>query len=96
MNPGESLKYLFQQEFSKMVAVISKLYGLQYIETAEDIVSDTFLTASENWGMKGIPENPTAWLYAVAKQKILYHFRRKKIYDQKVRTAIGLEHPKME
>ena len=27
----ESLKHLFQQEFSKMVAVISKLFCLQYI-----------------------------------------------------------------
>jgi len=40
------LKHLFQQEFSKMVAVISKLYGLHHIEVAEDIVSETFLRAT--------------------------------------------------
>lgn len=80
----ESLKQLFQQEFAKMVAVISKQFGLEHIEMAEDIVSDTFLTASETWGMKGMPPNPTAWLYSVAKQKTLYHFRRHKIYEQKV------------
>jgi RNA polymerase sigma-70 factor (ECF subfamily) len=80
----DSLKQLFQQEFAKMVAVISKQFGLQHIELAEDIVSDTFLTASETWGMKGIPPNPNAWLYSVAKQKTLYHFRRHKIYEQKV------------
>jgi RNA polymerase sigma factor (sigma-70 family) len=79
-----SLKELFQQEFSKMVAVISKQFGLQHIELAEDIVSETFLQAAETWGMKGVPENPTAWLYAVAKQKTLYHFRRNKIYEEKV------------
>ncbi|HVI44189.1 MAG TPA: DUF6596 domain-containing protein [Chitinophaga sp.] len=79
-----SLKQLFQQEFSKMVAVISKLFGLQHIETAEDIVSETFLLAAETWGVKGIPANPTAWLYMVAKQKTLYHFRRNKIFEQKV------------
>lgn len=83
-----SLKYLFQQEFSKMVAVISNLFGLQHIGMAEDIVSDTFLQAAETWGMKGIPPNPTAWLYAVAKQKTRYHFRRNKIYEQKVIPAI--------
>lgn len=82
--PDESLKQLFQQEFSRMVAVISRLYGLQYIEIAEDIVSETFLQATETWGIKGIPENPAAWLYAVAKQKTLYHFRRHKIFEQKV------------
>src|SRR5690349_24568045 len=83
------LKHLFQQEFSKMVAVISSLFGLQHIETAEDIVSETFLTAAETWGMKGMPPNPTAWLYAVAKQKTLYHFRRDKIFQQKIVPALS-------
>lgn len=67
-----------------MVAVISKLFGLQHIEIAEDIVSETFLQATETWGIKGMPQNPTAWLYAVAKQKTLYHFRRNKIFENKV------------
>jgi RNA polymerase sigma-70 factor (ECF subfamily) len=75
---------LFRQEFSKMVAVISKLFGLQHIEIAEDIVSETFLQAAQTWKQKGTPPNPTAWLYSVAKQKTLYHFRRNKIFTQKV------------
>jgi RNA polymerase sigma factor (sigma-70 family) len=79
-----SLKHLFQQEFSKMVAVISKRFGLQHIEIAEDIVSETFLLATETWEKKGTPEHPTAWLYVVAKQKTLYHFRRNKIFENKV------------
>jgi len=80
----ESLKRLFQQEFSKMVAVISSLFGLEHIEIAEDVVSETFLQATETWGDKGMPPNPTAWLYAVAKQKTLYYFRRNKILEKKV------------
>jgi len=84
----EALTNLFQTEFSKMVAVISKLFGLQHIEIAEDIVSETFLSATETWGVKGIPTNPTAWLYTVAKQKTLYHFRRNKIFGQKIIPAI--------
>ena len=80
----ESLKRLFQQEFSKMVAVISKLYGLQHIELAEDIVSETFLLAAETWGIKGTPPNPAAWLYMVAKQKTIHHFRRNKVLETTV------------
>lgn len=91
-----SLKHLFQQEFSKMVAVISKIYGLQHIEIAEDIVSETFLLAAESWGVKGIPPNPTAWLYTVAKQKTLYHFRRNKIYQEKVVREITSQQEKNE
>lgn len=67
-----------------MVAVISKLFGLQHIGIAEDIVSETFLLAAETWGIKGIPPNPAAWLYTVARQKTLYHFRRSKIFEEKV------------
>ena len=89
----ESLKQLFQQEFAKMVAVISKQFGLDHIEMAEDLVSETFLAASETWGIKGIPANPAAWLYAVAKQKTLYHFRRHKIYEQKVIPEIKAQQP---
>lgn len=80
----QSLKQLFQLEFSKMVAVISKRFGLQHIEIAEDVVSETFLLATETWHIKGIPANPTAWLYAVAQQKTLYYFRRDKIYNEKI------------
>jgi predicted RNA polymerase sigma factor len=86
--PTESLKYLFQQEFAKMVAVISKSYGLEHIETAEDIVSDTFLQATETWALKGMPPNPAAWLYVVAKQKTLYHFRRNKIFQEKIKPQL--------
>lgn len=89
-NEQDSLKYLFQTEFSKMIAVISRQFGLQYIEIAEDIVSDTFLSASETWGIKGLPPNPTAWLYSVAKQKTLYHFKRNKIYTEKILPALKI------
>lgn len=71
-----------------MVAVISKLFGLQHIEVAEDIVSATFLKASEDWPLKGVPPNPTAWLYHVAKNKTLAYFRRHKIFSEKVSPAI--------
>jgi RNA polymerase sigma factor (sigma-70 family) len=87
--PSEPLKELFQQQFVKMVAVISNLFGLQHIELAEDIVSETFLTAAEEWETKGRPENPTAWLYTVAKRKTIHLFRRENILRTKVIPAIA-------
>src|SRR5450432_479533 len=88
MQENETLKQLFQKEFSKIVAVISKQFGLQHIEIAEDIVSETFLQALETWETKGTPANPTAWLYKVAQRKTLYHFRRGKIFEQKIVPAL--------
>src|SRR4030095_7805039 len=81
---SELISTLFRREFAKMIAVISKIFDLDRIEIAEDIVSETFLVASETWEKKGVPANPTAWLYAVAKRKTLQHFRRNKIFDKKV------------
>lgn len=92
----EFLKHLFQQEFSKMVAVISKRYGLQHIELAEDIVSETFLLATETWKTKGLPANPSAWLYIVAKQKTLSYFRRNKIFEEKVVPALSQKQELLE
>jgi len=65
----ELLPNLFRLEYSKMTAVLYRRFGLKHIEIAEDIVSDTFTTASANWTVNGTPENPVAWLYAVAKNK---------------------------
>jgi RNA polymerase sigma-70 factor (ECF subfamily) len=88
----QALKELFQQEFAKMVAVISNLFGLQHIEMAEDIVSETFLTAAEDWEKKGIPENPAAWLYTVAKRKTIHGFRRQETLQKKIIPALTAEH----
>jgi predicted RNA polymerase sigma factor len=49
--------------------VLVKLLGMEHIDMAEDIAGETFLTALETWPYKGVPENPTAWLYTVAKNK---------------------------
>ncbi|MBS1688238.1 MAG: sigma-70 family RNA polymerase sigma factor, partial [Bacteroidetes bacterium] len=76
MNENDIIPHLFKTEYSKMVAVLSKSFGLEYIEVAEDIVSETFLSALDNWPYKGKPQNPTAWLYTVAKNKLKNHLAR--------------------
>ena len=66
---------LFRKEFAKMVAVISKLYGLQHIEIAEDIVSETFLTATENWTQKGYSCKPNCMAICGSQTKNLISFQ---------------------
>lgn len=61
-----------------MIAVLSKLLGLQNLQTAQDIVQDTLLQALYTWSYKGSPDNPTAWLYKVARNKAVDHLRREK------------------
>ncbi len=63
---------------------------MDHMEAAEDIASDTFLLAAETWGIKGaIPENPTAWLYYVAKNKALNYLKRDNLFHQKIAKAIS-------
>lgn len=76
------IPHLFRTEYSKMVSVLTKSFGLEYIETAEDIVSETFLSALDSWPYKGTPENPTAWLYSVAKNKLKNHLTRNNTFNK--------------
>jgi RNA polymerase sigma factor (sigma-70 family) len=79
---------LFKTEYRKIVSVLCKSFGMSHIEMAEDIANDTFLQASETWGLKGIPENPSAWLYAVAKNKCKDYFKHEKVFIEKIAPEI--------
>jgi RNA polymerase sigma factor (sigma-70 family) len=85
---NELLPYLFRQEYAKMTAVLCRHFSLSHIEIAEDIAGDTFLKASEDWAIYGMPDNPTAWLYTVAGNKIKDYFKHKSVFENKVRNAI--------
>jgi RNA polymerase sigma-70 factor (ECF subfamily) len=80
----ELLPHLFRMEYRKIVSVLCRRFGFEYIETAEDITSDTFLTAAQTWSYKGVPENPTAWLYTVAKNKAKNHVHRDSLFKETI------------
>lgn len=84
MTQQELIPHLFRTEFRKITSVLCKLFGIEHIELAEDIASETFLSALETWTYKGIPENPVAWLYAVAKNKAKNHLQRQNIFLKKI------------
>ena len=70
--------HLFRNEAKKMVSVLTKIFGTENLETAEDVVQDTLLQAMQVWKLKGIPDNPSAWLFRVAKNKAIDIIRRNK------------------
>lgn len=61
-----------------MISVLSKLLGLQHLDKAQDIVQDTLVQAMNTWRFNGLPDNPSAWLYQVAKNKSIDLLRREK------------------
>jgi len=84
MEQQQLIPHLFRTEFRKITAVLCKHFGIAHIETAEDIAGDTFLQAVETWTYKGLPANPTAWLYTVAKNKAKNYFHRSNIFSEKI------------
>lgn len=84
MQEKELIPHLYRTEFRKITAVLCRSLGIEHISIAEDLVGDTFLLAAETWGLKGIPQNPAAWLYTVAKNKAKDLLKRNAIFTQKV------------
>jgi len=74
--------HLFRHEAGKMAAVLTRILGSDRLEVAEDIVQDTLMKAMETWSFKGVPEKPSAWLYAVAKNKALDFIRSRQRHEQ--------------
>lgn len=54
-----------------MVAYLSRILGLGRLDLAEDVVQDTLCRALETWSMQGLPENPSAWLMRVARNRAI-------------------------
>ncbi len=96
MEQQELIPHLFRMEFRKITAVLCKFLGIEHIEIAEDIASDTFLLAFETWSYKGLPANPTAWLYSVAKNKARNYVHRSHIFSEKIVDQIKHSSPETE
>lgn len=88
MQEDNLIPHLFRTEYSKIVAVLCRYFGFEQIEVAEDIASETFLTAAQSWGIEGLPVNPVAWLYSVAKNKAKNYMHRAGIFQKKVTPVI--------
>jgi len=70
--------HLFRRESGKMVSVLTRIFGLNDMELAEDVVQETMFKALQEWPFHGVPENPSAWLYKVARNKAIDTLRRQK------------------
>ncbi len=62
--------------YGKLIAYLAK--QTRDVAGAEDALSETFAAALDDWPRKGVPDNPEAWLMAVAKRKIIDASRRRR------------------
>jgi RNA polymerase sigma factor (sigma-70 family) len=71
-------EHLFRREGGRMVATLTRIFGVENLALAEDVVQDAFCRALEVWKFRGVPENPSAWLMATAKHRALDVLRRER------------------
>ena len=71
-------EHLFRRESGRMIAVLTRIFGVHNLALAEDVVQDAFCRALEVWQFRGVPENPSAWLITTAKHLALDTLRRQR------------------
>jgi RNA polymerase sigma-70 factor (ECF subfamily) len=74
----EITDHLFRREAGRMVAALTRVFGVHNLPLAEDVVQEAFCRALEVWRVRGAPENPSAWLMATAKNCALDALRRER------------------
>src|SRR5262249_52960527 len=61
-----------------MVAALTRIFGVHNLALAEDVVQDALCRALEVWKLRGIPDNPAAWLMRTAKNQAVDVLRRER------------------
>lgn len=72
--------HLFRHEAGRMVAILTRLFGIHNWELAEDVLQDTFHQALADWSRGPVPDNPSGWIMVVAKRKAINAVRRERLH----------------
>jgi RNA polymerase sigma factor (sigma-70 family) len=72
------IDHLFRHEAGRMVAILTRVFGIHNFELAEDVLQDTLHQALTDWSVDGIPDNPAGWLMVVAKRKAINMVKRQR------------------
>lgn len=71
-----TIDHLFRHEYGRLVSGLTANFGVENIEFVEDAVQEALLKAMQMWGFGKIPNNPTSWLFMVARNKMIDLLRR--------------------
>jgi len=61
-------------ESARLIAGLARI--VRDVGLAEDLAQDALVAALEQWPASGVPDNPGAWLMAIAKRRAIDLFRR--------------------
>lgn len=73
-----------------MVAILSRIFGIEHLSLAEDVVQEALARAVKTWPFYGVPKNPSAWLMRTSRNLALDVVRREKVFRDKQAEIIYL------
>ena len=71
-------EHLFRREAGRLTSALTRIFGVHNLALAEDVVQDAFCRALELWPVRGVPDNPSAWLMTTARNRALDIVRRQR------------------
>ena len=80
-DPHRALEGVFRIEWPRLVAGLARM--LRDVGLAEELAQDAIVTALERWPESGVPDNPGAWLMAIAKRRAIDRLRRRGMLERK-------------
>ena len=84
------MEHLFRYEGTKMVATLTRIFGIEHLNLAEDVVQEALVRALQTWPFYGIPKNPSAWIMRASRNLALDVVRRRKVFQNKQAEIIHL------
>src|SRR6516164_3575029 len=80
---SQLVEHLFRHESAKMVATLTRIFGIEHLNLVEDVVQEALGRALQTWPYRGIPENPSAWIMRASRNLALDVIRREKVFRGK-------------
>jgi RNA polymerase sigma-70 factor (ECF subfamily) len=80
---SELLDHLFRRQSAQMVATLTRGIGARNLAIAEEAVQDALVTAMQQWPFRGVPDDPAAWLFRVARNRALDRLRHRQLVEDK-------------
>jgi RNA polymerase sigma-70 factor (ECF subfamily) len=87
---SQVVEHLFRHEAAKMVATLTRIFGLEHLGLAEDVVQEALAKALRTWPFYGVPQNPSAWIMRVSRNLALDVVRREKVFRDKEAEIVHL------
>jgi RNA polymerase sigma factor (sigma-70 family) len=70
------VEHFFRHDYGRLVATLTRKVGVQHLELVEDAVQSALLAALSAWTETAVPEDPRAWVYRVAYNRLIQDLRQ--------------------